>query len=66
MSRWRPEIVRAWGLSMLILTGCASQEIKVSCDGKLQPINPPGATASHPRDGGKPVSVAQTVGDKTR
>jgi hypothetical protein len=21
--------------------GCATQEVKVSCDGKLQPINPP-------------------------
>jgi len=25
----------------VLIAGCATQEVKVSCDGKLQPINPP-------------------------
>jgi hypothetical protein len=25
----------------VLVAGCATQEVKVSCDGKLQPINPP-------------------------
>lgn len=28
-------------LMPLMLAGCATQEIKVACDGKLQPINSP-------------------------
>jgi hypothetical protein len=26
-------------LAALLLAGCATQELKVTCDGKLQPIN---------------------------
>ena len=28
-------------LMPVLIAGCATQEVKVSCDGKLQPINPP-------------------------
>jgi hypothetical protein len=28
-------------LMPVLVAGCATQEVKVSCDGKLQPINPP-------------------------
>jgi hypothetical protein len=31
----------------LLLVGCAARELKVDCDGKLQPINAP-APATHP------------------
>jgi hypothetical protein len=52
-------------MTLLILGGCASQEIKVSCDGKLQPINAPSSTAKVLREGGGgPVAVAQAAGDK--
>lgn len=32
--------IALWLLS-LVLAGCATQETKVACDGKLQPINAP-------------------------
>ena len=28
-------------LMPVLVAGCATQDVKVSCDGKLQPINPP-------------------------
>ena len=28
-------------LMPVLIAGCATQEVKVSCDGTLQPINPP-------------------------
>ncbi len=31
----------AWILMPVLIAGCATQEVKVSCDGKLQPINLP-------------------------
>ena len=61
----RPENVWVWGTALLMVSGCASHEIKVACDGKLQRINPPSVTASRPQEGSKPVSVARTAGDKT-
>jgi hypothetical protein len=30
-------------LALLLIAGCATQEVKVACDGKLQPINAPNA-----------------------
>ena len=30
-------------MALLLIAGCATQEVKVACDGKLQPINAPGA-----------------------
>lgn len=65
MSRGRPGDVWVLGMTLLILGGCASQEIKVSCDGKLQPINAPSSTAKVLREGGGGlVAVAQAAGDK--
>ena len=53
------------GLSLCLLGGCASKEVKVSCDKELQPINAPSATANLRRDGDNtPVAVAQAVGGK--
>jgi len=39
-----------WAIGGLgLLAGCASPETKVSCEGRLQPINVPAATADSPQ-----------------
>ena len=40
--------MRTIGIVMffLFVAGCASREIKVDCEGKLQPINAPSAKAA--------------------
>ena len=44
-------------LVALLLAGCATQEVKVACDGKLQPINASSgskvAQLAHAGDSGK-------------
>lgn len=32
---------------LIALTGCASHEIKVNCDGKLEPVNRPTSQVTH-------------------
>ena len=49
---------------LIVLGGCATQEIKVSCDGKLQPINAPNAKVIVPSEGGRPLAVVPGAGDK--
>lgn len=36
LRRWQPILIAGMGL---VLAGCASTETKVSCEGRLQPIN---------------------------
>jgi hypothetical protein len=65
VSRGRPG--KAWVLGIsLVLGGCASKEIKVSCDGRLQPINAPNAAAKLQPQGGRPSAVAQAGVEKSR
>ncbi len=49
---------------LIVLGGCATQETKVSCDAKLQPINSPNAKVIVPPEGGRPPAVAPLSGDK--
>jgi len=49
---------------LIVLGGCATQEVKVSCDSKLQPINAPNAKVIAPPEGGTPAAVAPVSGDK--
>lgn len=49
---------------LIVLGGCATQEVKVSCDGKLQPINAPTGKVIVPSEGGRPPAVAPGAGDK--
>jgi len=46
-----------------LLAGCASQETKVSCEGHLQPINVPAATADSPQ---KPAPAAAATTPATK
>ena len=48
---------------LIVLGGCATQEVKVSCDAKLQPINAPNDVIV-PSEGGRPAAVAPGAGDK--
>ena len=49
---------------LIVLGGCATQEVKVSCDAKLQPINAPNAKVILPPEGGRSTAVAPVSGDK--
>lgn len=49
---------------LIVLGGCATQQVKVSCDAKLQPINAPNAKVIVPSEGGRPAAVAPVSGDK--
>ena len=49
---------------LIVLGGCATPEVKVSCDAKLQPINAPNAKVIVPPEGGRPAAVAPVSGDK--
>jgi hypothetical protein len=66
VSRGRPGKAWVLGMTLLVVGGCASKEIKVSCDGRLQPINAPGVTAKLPGQGGRPSAVAQAGVEKSR
>lgn len=50
---------------LIVLGGCATQEVKVSCDAKLQPINTPNAKVIVPSEEGRSGAVAPGAGDKT-
>ena len=66
MSRGRPGKAWVLGMTLLVLGGCASKEIKVSCDGRLQPINASNAAAKLQPQGGRPSAVAQAGVEKRR
>jgi hypothetical protein len=51
---------------LAVLSGCASNEVRVSCDGRLQPINPPAPVAKEAQKPAAAISAQPTGMTSTR